>query len=122
MTSTTLDDDELAASLSDGHPLPGVEINIVNPDGEVQPRGAEGEICYRSPGAMLTYWEDPDAFEKIVLPGGWRRTGDVGRVDDVGCLRVTGRKPPHTSMCFLTRRGPRGSAPFPVGSPVTPLW
>jgi acyl-CoA synthetase (AMP-forming)/AMP-acid ligase II len=91
LTSTTVDDDELAASRSDGRPLDGVDIKVVGPEEESLPIGTEGEICYRSPGAMLTYWDNPDAFDKIALPGSWRRTGDLGRLDADGCLRVTGR-------------------------------
>ena len=40
---------------------------------------------------MLGYWGDPGASAGARLPGGWLRTGDVGRVDCTGCLWLRGR-------------------------------
>lgn len=40
---------------------------------------------------MLGYWRDPEATAAARLPGGWLRTGDVGRVDARGCLWLLGR-------------------------------
>jgi cyclohexanecarboxylate-CoA ligase/acyl-CoA synthetase len=91
LTATTMDEDVLSASRSEGRPLDGVELKIIGSGGEPLPADVAGEICYRSPGAMLTYWHNPEAFERISLADGWRRTGDLGRLDADGYLRVTGR-------------------------------
>lgn len=74
---------------SDGSPVPGVDLRIVN-DGEPAPAGGEGEIEYRGPGRLLEYWGRPDLTARAIDEGWWR-TGDVGRLDEAGYLRVTGR-------------------------------
>jgi acyl-CoA synthetase (AMP-forming)/AMP-acid ligase II len=74
---------------SDGSPVPGVDLRIVN-DGEPAPAGGEGEIEYRGPGRLLEYWQRPDLTARA-MDEGWWRTGDVGRLDEAGYLRVTGR-------------------------------
>jgi acyl-CoA synthetase (AMP-forming)/AMP-acid ligase II len=50
-----------------------------------------GEIVTRGPHVMLGYHGDPGATAAARLPGGWLRTGDVGRVDRTGCLWLLGR-------------------------------
>jgi acyl-CoA synthetase (AMP-forming)/AMP-acid ligase II len=76
---------------SDGRPVPGVEIRIVDHDGGTAPAGADGEIRYRGPGRLVEYWQRPDLTAAALDPEGWWGTGDLGRVDDDGYLRVTGR-------------------------------
>ena len=39
----------------------------------------------------LGYWNKPDADAAVFSPDGWMKTGDVGFVDDVGYLSITGR-------------------------------
>jgi cyclohexanecarboxylate-CoA ligase/acyl-CoA synthetase len=76
---------------SDGRPVPGVEIRIVGSDGETAATGEEGEIRYKGPGRLLGYWNRPDLTAKALDSEGWWGTGDLGRVDETGYLRVTGR-------------------------------
>lgn len=77
---------------SDGSPaLDGVRIKLIGPDGEDAGTGEEGEICYWGPGAVLGYWRDPDRTAATIDAGGWHHTGDLGRLDADGYLRVTGR-------------------------------
>jgi acyl-CoA synthetase (AMP-forming)/AMP-acid ligase II len=76
---------------SDGGPVPGVEIRIVGDDERTAPTGADGEIRYRGPGRLLEYWNRPDLTAAATDDEGWWRTGDLGRLDDTGYLRVTGR-------------------------------
>jgi acyl-CoA synthetase (AMP-forming)/AMP-acid ligase II len=76
---------------SDGRPVPGVEIRIVDPDGTTAALGTAGEIRYRGPGRLLEYWQRPDLTAAALDPEGWWGTGDLGRVDEAGYLRVTGR-------------------------------
>jgi acyl-CoA synthetase (AMP-forming)/AMP-acid ligase II len=77
---------------SDGSPaLPGIRIKIIDPDGAEAAAGVEGEICYWGPGAILGYWREPERSAAAIDPAGWHHTGDLGRADADGYIRVTGR-------------------------------
>jgi acyl-CoA synthetase (AMP-forming)/AMP-acid ligase II len=91
LTSISLRDAEGEASASDGIALPGLHIAALDPEGNEVAAGEEGEICYRSPGQMLGYWNSEEADQATKLPGGWRRSGDLGRIGPDSHLRVTGR-------------------------------
>ena len=41
---------------------------------------------------MEGYWQRPEETEKVMLPGGWLRTGDVGRMDEGGYIWIEDRK------------------------------
>jgi acyl-CoA synthetase (AMP-forming)/AMP-acid ligase II len=70
---------------------PGLEIAIRSPDGERLPPGATGEITVRGGRVFTGYLDDPEATAAAFYPGGWYRTGDLGRLDEEGYLFVTGR-------------------------------
>ena len=75
-----------------GLPLPGLELAIAGPAGEPLAPGHDGEILVRGPQVFSGYRDDPSATADAFYPGGWFRTGDVGRVGpDDGYLRITGR-------------------------------
>jgi acyl-CoA synthetase (AMP-forming)/AMP-acid ligase II len=76
---------------SDGRPFPGVVLQIRDEEGKPGPAGTEGEICHGGPGLMLGYWQDPGLTAWSVDAAGVSRSGDLGRVDAGGYLRVTGR-------------------------------
>jgi acyl-CoA synthetase (AMP-forming)/AMP-acid ligase II len=77
---------------SDGSPaLDGIRITLMGPDGEDAPTGEEGEICYWGPGAVLGYWREPERTAATIDARGRHHTGDLGRFDEHGYLRVTGR-------------------------------
>lgn len=77
---------------SDGTPaLDGIEITLTAPDGAAVATGEEGEICYRGPGGILGYWRDPERTAATIDADGWHHTGDLGRFDEHGYLRVCGR-------------------------------
>ncbi len=76
---------------SAGKPLEGVEMAILDPEGNPMPPGEVGEICARSPGIMKGYFNMPEATEEA-LAGGWLHTGDMGYQDADGYLYVTDRK------------------------------
>lgn len=76
---------------TNGKPVPGVELRIVDPaTGIDTPVGVRGEILLRSPVAYKGYWLRPEATQALFVDG-WVRTGDVGVLDDEGYLTFLGR-------------------------------
>ncbi|MEU7487021.1 AMP-binding protein [Streptomyces sp. NPDC042319] len=59
-------------------------------NGNDLPDGRHGEICVRSSSVMDGYWKRPDLTAKV-LRNGWAHTGDLGYLDDDGCLTIVGR-------------------------------
>ena len=74
-----------------GLPVPGTEFKSCDfVTGETLPVGAEGEICVRSPSLLTGYWNKPEAND-AALRNGWLHTGDIGQIDEDGCLHFLGR-------------------------------
>ncbi len=75
-----------------GLPLPSTEVSIRDDDGRELGLNTPGEICLRGPQVMRGYWQRPDETAKVMLPDGWLRTGDIGRMDDRGYVFIEDRK------------------------------
>jgi long-chain acyl-CoA synthetase len=75
-----------------GVPIPGTRMMIINDDGQSQPVGQAGEIAIQGPQVMAGYWQRPDETAKVMLPGGWFRTGDIGIMDERGYFKIVDRK------------------------------
>ena len=73
-----------------GRVMPGLSLQVRDPLGRALPQGAVGEICVRGDGVMRGYLDDPEATARV-LPGGWLRTGDRGRLDAEGFVYLEGR-------------------------------
>ncbi|MCY4193410.1 MAG: AMP-binding protein [bacterium] len=65
-----------------GFPLPGVEMRLA---------ADTGEVLVRGPNVFAGYWRRPEATEEAFDDEGWFRTGDLGELDEAGCLRLRGR-------------------------------
>ena len=75
-----------------GLPVSSTDVTICNDDGKPLAIGEVGEICIRGPQVMEGYWQRPDETEIVMLPGGWLRTGDIGRMDEDGFVFIEDRK------------------------------
>ena len=75
-----------------GLPLPSTEVIIADDDGNPLPIGEVGEICIKGPQVMEGYWQRPTETADVMLPGGWLRSGDVGRMDEDGYVFIEDRK------------------------------
>jgi acyl-CoA synthetase (AMP-forming)/AMP-acid ligase II len=73
-----------------GTPVTGVQIGIMNPDGELLPPGQSGEIVYRGPSTMSGYLHDDEATDRAFAHG-WFHSGDAGWFGDDGMLWFTDR-------------------------------
>ena len=78
---------------STGHAVPGVEIRVVDPEGNDVPRDGKsiGEIVARSYGVMAGYWKQPEATAEV-MRGGWFHTGDMATMDENGYALIVDRK------------------------------
>ena len=90
-TMCTMDDPAERSATSDGSALEGALVQIVGPDGSELPRGEEGDIAYQGPSHMIEYFHDDEQTAALFTPLGFSRSGDLGRMDADGFVRVTGR-------------------------------
>jgi long-chain acyl-CoA synthetase len=74
-----------------GVPLPGVEVRLVEPDGDDVLVGDPGEIWVRGPNVFAGYFNDPEASAAALSPDRWLRTGDIAVVNDDGYLFLVDR-------------------------------
>jgi acyl-CoA synthetase (AMP-forming)/AMP-acid ligase II len=73
-----------------GTVCPGVELQIVDPDGREVPRGAMGEVRVRVPDMPAGYIDDPEASARSFRDG-WFHPGDLAVMNDEGVLFLKGR-------------------------------
>jgi len=101
-TTLTSTDEEVATTV--GRPVAGVELAIVDDEGEPVPAGTVGRVLLRSAAAMRGYWGrgpgrgravanlvDATATAVVLDPDGWLTTGDFGRLTPEGNLQLSGR-------------------------------
>jgi long-chain acyl-CoA synthetase len=74
-----------------GVPVPGVELRIVDLQGEDVLVGDAGELLVRGPNVFAGYWGDPEATERVIDAAGWLHTGDIAVVDDDGFIYLVDR-------------------------------
>lgn len=74
-----------------GKGIPGVELKVVNPKGEMVSPGKTGEIIAKGNNVMKGYFNDPKESSKTIK-NGWLYTGDIATVDNDGFIYMTARK------------------------------
>jgi len=83
------DRDRKAGSI--GTPIEGVEMKVIDDDGNDLPTGEVGEIVIRGHNVMKGYWHRPDATAEAIRDG-WFHTGDLAKVDEDGYFFIVDRK------------------------------
>jgi acyl-coenzyme A synthetase/AMP-(fatty) acid ligase len=90
-TSCSVTDEASRALTSDGKPVPGSEVKIVDDNGNEVPHGTEGDIAYSGPAHMIEYLANPEETAALFTKDGFSKSGDLGKMTDDGYVRVTGR-------------------------------
>jgi long-chain acyl-CoA synthetase len=73
-----------------GFPVWGVEVRIVDENGEDIAEGEPGEIAIRGHNIMKGYYKRPEATA-AAIKNGWFHTGDIGRRDAEGYIYISDR-------------------------------
>jgi long-chain acyl-CoA synthetase len=76
---------------SAGREYPGVQVRIMDDNGQILGPGEIGEVVTRSDLVMRGYWNQPDKTQEA-LKEGWLHTGDIGYLDEDGYLFLVDRK------------------------------
>ena len=74
-----------------GLPIPSTEVSVRDAEDKPVALGERGELWVRGPQVMQGYWRRPDETAKVMMPGGWLRTGDVATLDAEGYVRIVDR-------------------------------
>jgi long-chain acyl-CoA synthetase len=74
-----------------GVPIDGVEMRLVDGEGNDVPAGEVGEIVIRGDNVMKGYWNRPEATAEAITDG-WFSTGDMARQDEDGYYFIVDRK------------------------------
>ncbi len=74
-----------------GVPVRGVEMKLVDDEGEDTAAGGVGEIAIRGENVMRGYWGRPEATAEAI-PDGWFLSGDMAKQDEDGYFFIVDRK------------------------------
>jgi long-chain acyl-CoA synthetase len=74
-----------------GIPIEGVEMKVVDDDGNDVAQGEVGEIVIRGHNVMKGYWNKPDETGETLIDG-WLHTGDIAKIDEDGYFFIVDRK------------------------------
>lgn len=91
VTAMRKDDPEEKAVSTDGRAPEGIVVEIRDEDNKPVGVGEEGEIKFTSPGMLVAYWQNAEKTAETIGADGFFASGDLGKLDDEGFLRVTGR-------------------------------
>ena len=75
-----------------GHPMPSIDIDVRDENGNSVGIGQPGELCVKGPNIMKGYWENPEETAIIFTDDGWMRTGDIVEMREDGKIKILDRK------------------------------
>jgi long-chain acyl-CoA synthetase len=75
-----------------GLPIDGVEMRVIDDDGNEVPQGDVGEVAIRGHNIMKGYWRREEATAEAIDADGWFKTGDIAKVDEDGYFFIVDRK------------------------------
>jgi HIP---CoA ligase len=90
-TTCLADDDPETIAHTAGRAIDGMELRIVDLEGNALAANEPGEVLIRGYGVMLGYLDDPEETARTIDADGWLHTGDIGRLDEDGNLTITDR-------------------------------
>ncbi|WP_053959949.1 AMP-binding protein [Sulfobacillus thermosulfidooxidans] len=76
---------------TDGKPLPGTHLRIVDDQGRIRAAGEEGRLHVKTPYTFVTYLNQPEERTRKLNDEGFFDTGDMAYLDAEGFLHLTGR-------------------------------
>ena len=91
VTCNGLEDPEEKVFGSDGRPLPGMRLRVVDADGADVGAGGEGDLVVTGPAQFAGYFKRPTFTREGHTDDGWFKTGDRATLDGDGYLAITGR-------------------------------
>jgi len=91
VTCNGLGDPEEKVVTTDGAPLPGMELRVVDEDGLGVLTGREGDLLVRGPAQFAGYFKRPEFTADGHTTDGWFKTGDRATLDADGYVSITGR-------------------------------
>ena len=74
-----------------GKVLDGIQVRLVDEDGDDALQGDAGEVWVKGPNVFKGYLNEPEATARVLTADGWLRTGDIAVVDDDGYLYLVDR-------------------------------
>ena len=75
-----------------GLPMPGVDIAIIDNDGNAVANGVAGEIAIKGPQVMAGYWQRAEESASAMTRDNFFKSGDIGVMDAKGFVTIVDRK------------------------------
>ena len=92
-----------------GSAIKGVEVRIIDDEGNILPAGKKGDVQVRGGIVMKGYYKRDDLTEKVIDKDGWFSTGDIGMLTVDGEIVLRGRK-----KDTIVLRGGENVEPLPI--------
>ncbi|XP_048741574.2 medium-chain acyl-CoA ligase ACSF2, mitochondrial-like [Ostrea edulis] len=74
-----------------GKPIPGIEVKIIDGDGNVLRKHENGELCIRSICGLEKFYRNTGNTDEVLLPGKWFRSGDIAHINEDNHIILKGR-------------------------------